>query len=154
MVSYSKKIGDFDVSANIGGSTMVENYEDFGINYWMADTTSTPNVFDPANLVAQGGASTGTYKNPDQNGSKANDATAAIGYKERAYIHAAVRTDWSRTYTQFAYLGTPDHYTYYSVGGNVLLNPLFKIESEWFNHSKLRLSYSCLLYTSDAADEL
>lgn len=142
LVSYSKKIGDFDVSANIGGSTMVENYEDFGINYWMADTTSTPNVFDPANIVAQGGASTGTYKSHDQNWENAIYATASIGYKEMAYIDASVRTDWSRTYTQFAYLGTPDHYTYYSVGGNVLLNPLFKIESEWFNHSKLRLSYS------------
>ena len=54
---------------------MVENYEDFGINYWMADTTSTPNVFDPANLVAQGGASTGTYKNHDQNWENAIYAT-------------------------------------------------------------------------------
>lgn len=140
LISYAKKVGEFDLSANLGGSTMLENYADFGINYWMNDSTSTPNIFDPSNVKSP--SNTGTYKSKDQNWENALYATASIGYRGMAYIDASVRTDWSRTYTQFAYLGTPDHYTYYSVGGNVLLNPIFGIESDWFNHSKLRVSYS------------
>lgn len=144
LVSYNKKVGDFDLSANVGGSTLKEDFTSFGFNYWMADSTSTPNVFDPSNIITtkHDGANVPTSKSKDQNWENAVYATASIGYKDMAFIDASVRTDWARVYTQFSALGTPNHYTYYSVGGNALLNSIFGIQSDILNYSKVRISYS------------
>lgn len=144
LVSYNKTIEDFEIGANVGGSTMKLDNSAMGFNYWMADSTSTPNVFDPSNVITtkKDGAHVPTTKSQDQNWENAIYGTLSIGYKDLAYIDGSFRTDWSRVYTQFAALGTPDHYTYYSVGGNVMLNNVFNIENENFNHAKLRVSFS------------
>ncbi|MEG1838149.1 MAG: SusC/RagA family TonB-linked outer membrane protein [Bacteroidaceae bacterium] len=144
LVSYAKKFGDFDVSANVGGSTQKEDYSSFGVNYWMGDSTSVANVFDPSNIVGSTSARPSTTTGVDQNWENALYATAQLGYKEMAYIDATVRTDWARTFTQFKELNSDnkDYYTYYSVGGNVLLDQMFHFSGDKVSQLKLRLSYS------------
>ena len=144
LISYNKRIKDFDLAANLGGSTTKETFESVGWNYWMNDSTSTPNVFDPKNVIysKKDGAHIPVGIGRSENWENAIYGTVSLGYKDMAYIDASFRTDWSRVYTQFSLLGTPDHYTYFSVGGNVLLNSLFDIQSEVFNHGKVRVSYS------------
>lgn len=144
LVSYNKQIGDFDLGVNIGGSTEKEDKDYVGWNYWMNDSTSVPNVFDPTNVITskKNGANVPVKKEKEQDWGNSVYGTFSLGYKEMAYIDASVRTDWSRVYTQFEAFGTPDHYTYYSFGGNMLLNKIWGIKSEVLNHSKLRISYS------------
>lgn len=144
LISYNKRVNDIDISANFGGSTEKEDRNDVGWNYWMQDSTSIPNVFDPTNVITtkRDGANLPVKKSKDQDWTNSVYGTVSLGYKDMAYIDASFRTDWSRVYTQFKMFDAPDHYTYYSVGGNLILNKLFRIESELLNHSKLRASYS------------
>lgn len=143
LLSYVKDIKDFDMSLNLGGSTQKDDFASFGFNYWMQDSTAVPNDFTPANIIKSStGTDIGAYKFKNQNWENALYGTMSIGYKEMAYIDATLRIDWSRAFTQFSLLGSPDHYTYYSVGGNALLDRIFKIESEQVNGLKMRFSYS------------
>lgn len=144
LISYSKRVKDFDLSANLGASTEKEDYNNVGWNYWMRDSTSIPNVFDPSNVITnkKDGAHIPVTKSKDQDWTNAVYGTLSLGYKEMAYIDASFRTDWSRVYTQFKMFGSSDHYTYYSVGGNAILDRMFRINNENLNHAKLRLSYS------------
>lgn len=146
LVTYAKRFGDFDLNANFGGSTRKENTEYVGWNYWMADSTSTPNVFDPSNVITSkgDGAHVGVSKTKGEDWENSLYATMSLGYKDMAFVDATWRSDWSRVYTQFHDFGNGDKfYSYYSFGGNVLLNKLFKVSDDFFiNHSKLRLSYS------------
>lgn len=144
LVSYKKKIGNCDISANVGGSTQKEDDSNSGLYYAMRDSTSVPNVFSVSNidLTKKDGSHIRFKEYDDQNWENSLYATVSVGYKDMAYLDASLRTDWSRVYTQFAELGTSNHYTYYSIGGNVLLNKLLKIKGDILNHSKLRLSYS------------
>ena len=143
LVSYVKKISDFDISANLGGSTQKDDVSTLGFNYWMGDSTAIPNKFSPTNIITSvNGTNIGSYKGKNQNWSNALYGTISVGYKELAYVDATVRTDWSRAFTQFELFGTPDHYTYYSVGGNALLEKIFRMNPEIINNMKLRLSYS------------
>ena len=144
LISYNKRISDIDIAANFGGSTMKIDNSYFGFNYWMNDSTSTPNVFDPSNVITnkKDGSHVPVSKTKDQNWENALYGTLSLGYKDMVFIDGSFRTDWSRVYTQFAALGTPDHYTYYSVGGNAQLDKIFNIKNENFNHAKVRVSYS------------
>lgn len=67
-------------------------------------------------------------------------ATAQIGWKEKAYIDASYRIDWSRAFSQFSDKVNP-FYGYYSVGANVLLNELINMP-KWINLIKFRSSVS------------
>lgn len=144
LVSYNKRVKDFDLTANFGGSTEKEDVDNVGWNYWMNDSTSIPNVFDPSNVITnkKDGAHIPVSKSKDQNWTNAIYGTFSLGYKEMAYIDASFRTDWSRVYTQFEVFDASDHYTYYSVGGNAILNRILGIESEALNNAKMRISYS------------
>ena len=144
LISYNKRVNNLDLSANFGGSTEKEDLNDVGWNYWMRDSTSIPNVFDPSNIITnkKDGTSLPVTKSKDQNWTNSIYGTFSLGYKEMIYLDASFRTDWSRVYTQFEMFDAPSHYTYYSVGGNAILNRLFKLESDVLNHSKLRISYS------------
>lgn len=146
LVSYAKRVRDFDLNANFGGSTRKENTNYMGWNYWMADSTSTPNVFDPSNVITSkgDGAHVPVTKTQAEDWENSLYATLSLGYREMAFLDATWRSDWSRVYTQFHDFGTGDKfYSYYSVGGNVLLNKLLKLPEDFFiNHSKIRLSYS------------
>lgn len=66
--------------------------------------------------------------------------TAQIGWKEKAYIDASYRIDWSRAFSQFSDKVNP-FYGYYSVGANVLLNELINMP-KWINLIKFRSSVS------------
>ena len=59
-----------------------------------------------------------------------------------AYVDFSVRNDWSQAFQQFIPYGTSPCYAYYAVGGNVLLNEVFKFTSDDVNLLKVRLSYS------------
>lgn len=146
LLSYAKKVRDFDVSANFGGSTRKVNTSYVGWNYWMSDSTSTPNIFDPTNVITSkgDGAHVPITKTKSEDWENSLYATLSLGYREMAFLDATWRSDWSRVYTQFHDFGTGDKfYSYYSVGGNVLLNKLLNLPEDFFiNHSKLRLSYS------------
>lgn len=144
LASYNKQIGDFDLGVNVGGSTEKEDDDKVGWNYWMNDSTSIPNVFDPANVITSknNGAHIPVTKSKNQNWENAIFGTLSLGYKEMAYIDASVRTDWSRVYTQFEAFGASKQYTYYSIGGNAILNRILGIKSEILNNAKLRISYS------------
>lgn len=149
LLSYAKTIRDFDLSANFGGSTRKVNTESLGWVYWFNDSTAVPNIFDPTNVKSEvngnkTGARVPVEKMQTEDWENSLYATISLGWRQMAFLDATWRADWSRVYTQFHDYGTGDKfYSYYSVGGNVLLNKLFNVSDDFFiNHSKLRLSYS------------
>lgn len=146
LISYNKKVGDFDLGANFGGSTTKTNDEYVGWNYWMNDSTATPNIFDPTNLITSkgDGANVPVTKTKSEDWENALYGTLSLAWKQMAFLDATWRTDWARTYTQFHDAGSSKkHFSYYSIGGNVLLNKILRLPEDFaMNHSKLRLSYS------------
>ncbi len=146
LVSYNRKVRDFDLGANFGGSTTKTNDTYTGWNYWMNDSTATPNIFDPTNLISSkgDGAHVPVTKTKAEDWENALYATFSLAWRQMAFLDATWRTDWARTYTQFYDAGASSkRFSYYSVGGNVLLDKLFRLpEDYWLNHAKLRLSYS------------
>ena len=146
LLSYAKKIRDVDFNVNFGGSTWKFNTSENGWNYWMNDSTSTPNVFDPSNVITSkgDGAHVPVTKTVSEDWKNALYGTISLGYKGMAFIDASWRADWARTYTQFHDMGAAKkYYMYYSIGGNVLLNKLLRLPEDFvMNHSKLRISYS------------
>lgn len=145
LVNYNDRFGDFDVTANFGGSTWKEDYYTTGFTYWMADSTSVPNVFSPSNIDTKySGAGLSANESIDQNWKNSIYATASIGYKDMAYIDGSFRTDWARAFSQFYQINIMDskYYTYYAVGGNMFIDKVFGIEKDWLHSMKLRVSYS------------
>ncbi len=144
LVTYNKKMGDFEFTANVGGSTQKEDMLDVNMIYWMGDTTAVPNTFKFTNLKSGSLASQGPSisKEPSQYWENALFATVQAGYKDMAYIEGTVRRDWARPYTQFKSMGYKDYYDYYSIGGNVFLDQMFHFKSDILNQLKLRVSYS------------
>lgn len=145
LINYTDKFGDFDISANFGGSTWKEDYYTTGFTYWMADSTHTPNVFSPSNInTAHSGAGLTANESVDQNWKNSIYGTASIGYKDMAYIDGSFRTDWARAFSQFYQINilNSKHYTYYAVGGNMFIDKVFGIEKDWLHSFKLRVSYS------------
>lgn len=145
LINYKDRFGDFDVSANVGGSTWKEDYYTNGFSYWMADSTHTPNVFSPSNInTSNSGAGLSVTETFDQNWKNSIYGTASIGYKDMAYIDGSFRTDWARAFSQFYQINIMDskYYTYYSVGGNMFIDKVFGINKDWLHSFKLRVSYS------------
>lgn len=146
LLSYTKKVRDVDLTANFGGSTWKFNTDAAGWNYWMNDSTSTPNVFDPSNVITSkhDGANVPVTKTVSEDWKNALYGTISVGYKGLVFVDASWRADWARTYTQFHDMGgSKKYFMYYSAGGNVLLNKLLRLPEDFFmNHSKLRVSYS------------
>lgn len=140
LISYAKKIGDFDISANVGASIEENSSRNLSLYYTMGDTTAIPNIFVPENIK-----SPALYTNTlskKKSWERSVYGTVSLGYKELAYVDFSVRNDWSMAFQQFVPYGTKPCYAYYSVGGNVLLNEAFKFTSENVNLLKLRVSYS------------
>ena len=140
LVSYTKSIKDFDLSVNVGGSIQEIDNRKLSLYYTMGDTTAIPNVYDPQNIKTPS-----LYKNElnkGKNWERSIYATASLGYKQMAYVDFSVRNDWSQAFQQFIPYGTSPCYAYYAVGGNVLLNEVFKFTSDDVNLLKVRLSYS------------
>lgn len=140
LISYTKRVGDFDISANVGASIEENSTRKLALYYTMGDTTAIPNMFVPENIKAPALYTNTLSKNKDWE--RSVYATVSLGYKELAYVDFSVRNDWSMAFQQFVPYGTKPSYAYYSVGGNVLINEAFKLTSENFNLLKLRLSYS------------
>lgn len=140
LISYAKSIKDFDLSVNVGGSMQEINNRKLSLYYTMGDTTAIPNVYDPQNIK-----NPSLYKNElnkSKNWEHSVYATASVGYKQMAYVDFSVRNDWSQAFQQFVPYGTSPSYAYYALGGNVLLNDVFKFTSDKVNLLKVRLSYS------------
>lgn len=77
---------------------------------------------------------------PSTNWEAAIFATAQVGFWDKGYIDVSFRNDWSKAFQQFAEKGKYKSFPYYSVGGNLLLSEMFKMNK--VNHMKLRASYS------------
>ena len=140
LVNYNKKIGDFDLSVNVGGSMRETHYESLSLYYTMGDTTAIPNVFVPENIKAPA-LYNNTYSTK-KDWEHSIFGTVSLGYKEMAYIDFSARNDWSMAFQQFVPYGAKPSYAYFSAGGNVLINEAFKLTSDRFNLLKVRLSYS------------
>ncbi len=67
-------------------------------------------------------------------------ATGSLGWKEKAYIDASYRIDWSRAFSQFGGDVNP-FYGYFSVGLNALVHEFFEMP-DWVSSLKLRASIS------------
>ncbi len=145
LINYADKFGDFDVTANFGGSTWKEDYYTMGFSYWMADSTHTPNVFSPSNInTTNSGAGMTVEESVDQNWKNSIFGTASVGYKDMAYIDGSFRTDWARAFSQFNQINilNSKYYTYYAIGGNMFVDKVFGINKDWLHSLKLRVSYS------------
>lgn len=148
LLSYNKKVSDYNLSGSMGFSFDKKR----GENFWMRNSGATSyayytqddikniptsiNVFQPDASYA----TTRTYS-VSSDWSKALFMTGSVGYKEMVYLDASYRMDWARAFTQFKYKGVKDHFGYYSVGANALLNEIFKM-GEQVNRFKVRFSYS------------
>lgn len=136
---------DWSLAASIGGSFKRST----GEHYWMRNVGAfdRDRYVDKKDLptVINQFYPTASYSTTREFGlpsdwARSVFATAQIGWKEKAYIDASYRIDWSRAFSQFSDKVNP-FYGYYSVGANVLLNELVKMPS-WINLLKLRSSVS------------
>lgn len=147
MFSYDKKIQDFNLSVNAGGSMMNSKS-----NFWKLTPTASAgklyqedlsfNQFILSDIYINGGGNGSDITAgglPVENWERAIFATAQLGYKDIVNIEGSYRDDWYRAFTQFADMAT--HYPYYSVGANVLLNNVWELPDQ-FNQLKVRTSYS------------
>ncbi len=66
--------------------------------------------------------------------------TGQLGWKEKAYLDASYRIDWSRAFSQFDSSVDP-FFAYFSVGANALVHEFFQMP-EWISSLKLRASIS------------
>ena len=111
-----------------------------------------PNIFSPKNYYTM--QTTETLKEKRLN---SVFATAQFGYKEGLFLDVSARNDWSSTLPV-----NNRSYFYPSVSGSFVFTELLpknnvlsfgKIRGSWARVGKDADAYSCLLYTSDAADD-
>ncbi|MEG0993716.1 MAG: SusC/RagA family TonB-linked outer membrane protein [Bacteroidales bacterium] len=145
LLSYNKQISDFNFTGNVGFSFEKNK----GDSYWslfsplykayytkIEDVPTTINHFLPDTKIL---ANSSYGMNSDWG--KGLFATFSLGYKGMAYLDASYRMDWTRAFSQFESIGFKPWFGYYSIGGNVLVNEVFKMNEE-INRFKVRLSYS------------
>lgn len=147
LASYNKTFNEkHSVSASVGwvGHTNKGSFQNQWVNasYWtpltMRELPTLVNYFEPtANWSGGNGLSWGNSSNWD----KGLFFTGQYGFNEYFFIEGSYRVDWYRAFKQFADRGTPDHYGYWSIGGNTLLQNYIEMPA-WIANVKLRTSYS------------
>ncbi|MFD1143294.1 SusC/RagA family TonB-linked outer membrane protein [Larkinella insperata] len=91
MVTYRKKINDFDWSVSGGGNVMSQNYRD---SYMGGSTLTIPGLYRIANVPNTALTfNNGTY----QKAIYSLLGTANLGYKDQVYLDLTARNDWSST---------------------------------------------------------
>ncbi len=147
MLSYKQTFAkDFGITANAGGYLKKKNEE----RVWMytggpsnstvfskvEDLPTSINVFQ-TNVSASATTDYKTYSH----WIKALYGTAQFSYRNFAYIDGSYRIDWDRAMDQPSITEKrgKSWYDYWSIGGNVLINELVKINN--VNQLKWRLSF-------------
>lgn len=144
LVTYNKRFLD-KIDFNITAGTSLRRVNSGSVSSYNAMDTAAiyPNIFLPQNDKARtDGRSTTTTQTWDNNWETAIFATTQIGFWDYAYIDASFRTDWSKAFQQFADDGKYKAFSYWSLGGNVLLKDLIAKHNDKVNNLKLRASYS------------
>ncbi len=146
MASYNKTFNDkYSVSASTGwvGHTVKND----SYTQWVQATVFDPyndnklphlvNYFHPTAKYGSNGVSQSNGSNWD----KGWFFTGQLGYNDMVFIEGSYRIDWYRAFRQFSSRGTPDHYGYWSIGANTLMDKYLPMP-EFITHLKLRASYS------------
>ena len=144
LLSYNKELTpDWSLSATagyVGHMVHGENQSKYTAATYvhgMQDKPSTEvNFFD-----SRAGGSGSLSRNLSSNWDRAALVTAQVGWKDMVYVDGSYRVDWYRAFRQFRNRGTADHYGYFSVGANAIVNQLVKLP-EWISYLKYRASYS------------
>lgn len=146
LVNFKKTVAkDWDVAASLGGSfKRFTGRNEWNRNSGVFDKTiytdqkflpTRINLFTPTSNIT----SDRSFSLPSDWG-RSVFATVQLGWKEKAYLDASYRIDWSRAFSQFG-AGVDPFYGYFSIGANALVHELVKLP-ELINTLKLRASVS------------
>ncbi|RAJ99753.1 TonB-linked SusC/RagA family outer membrane protein [Larkinella arboricola] len=91
MVTYRKKINDFDWSISGGGNVMNQNYRD---SYMGGAQLTIPNLYRISNVP---NTALGFTNSTAQKAIYSLMGTANLGYKDQVYLDLTARNDWSST---------------------------------------------------------
>ncbi len=144
LATYNKRFAD-KIDFNITAGTSLRRVRSGSVSsYNEMDTAAIyPNIFLPQNDKARTESSSNTTTQSwGNNWETAIFAATQIGFWDKAYIDASVRTDWSKAFQQFAEDGKYKAFTYWSLGGNLLLKDIIAKHNDKVNNLKLRVSYS------------
>lgn len=154
LLTYNKKINDFVISANAGASIADDKIQSLRLDsYPSAQGLFFANVFTVANMDLNNGYS---QQINDHNQTQSLFATAQVGYKDRLFLDASVRNDWS------AALAFTNHknsgFFYPSVGLTGIISDMVKMPS-WWNFAKVRgaiseVGNSLPLYVSNGINSI
>ncbi|MCT4590927.1 MAG: SusC/RagA family TonB-linked outer membrane protein [Carboxylicivirga sp.] len=129
LLSYNKKIGEWNVSANLGGNIMQNKI--------------VGNRIVGTEIVEPGIASIINFTNVEVMPSEYQKeihsvyAFAQLGYKNFAFIDVTGRNDWSSTLP-----ADNNSYFYPSVSGSFIFTDGFDMNLPWFTYGKLRASWA------------
>ncbi|KAA6326157.1 TonB-dependent receptor SusC, partial [termite gut metagenome] len=130
LLMYNKSIDDFSINVNAGGNIMKRNYE-----YVYGETSgglAIPLFYNLKNSVSQASA----YNLQRKKAINSVFGNATLGWKNRLYVDASLRNDWSSTLPQGS-----NSYLYPSVTGSFIFSELLK-DASWLSFGKVRLGYA------------
>jgi TonB-linked SusC/RagA family outer membrane protein len=130
LLMYNKSFDDFSITANAGGNIMKRNYE-----YIYGETSgglALPLFYNLKNSVSQASA----YNTQRKKAINSVFGNATLGWKNRLYVDASLRNDWSSTLPQGS-----NSYLYPSVTGSFIFSELLK-DASWLSFGKVRLGYA------------
>ena len=149
MASVMEKINDDIVINAAAGVSYTRDFSRSTSIMTNIDSTGVPNAFLPNNSnyirpgSPNGSATSATDSYDNRNWSTAIFATASIGFRDMIYLDGSYRLEWAKSFQQFS--GKNNKYLsfdFYSVGANVLLDRILKLDAEKINQLKIRGSYS------------
>lgn len=129
LLSYTKKIGDWDISASLGGNIMKNKIQS--------------NSIVGTEIVESGIASIINFTNVEvmpteyQKEIQSVYAFAQFGYKNFAFIDVTGRNDWSSTLPM-----DNNSYFYPSVSGSFIFTDAADLNLPWFTYGKVRASWA------------
>ncbi len=141
IANINKKVGDFTITSNIGGSRTEAQSQYIDAGGWIS-RGSPPNIFTTNNIVGTSGAGSG-YGNsgePVKTSFQSVFFFAGLSYKNMVFVDASYRFDW---YSQLYFNEHSKLYlTYPSPGVSVILSDLFGFKSNILSFAKIRTNYS------------
>ena len=130
LVTYTKKIKDFSVEANVGSDFFSSVYKDNGAS--TNNGLNIPDLFTVTNSKDQAS----TYNNRIQEKYNAILGKATIGYKGFAYLDATLRNDWYSTLP-----ANNNSVLSKSIGASLVFSDLIKNSIPWLSYGKIRASW-------------
>ncbi|WP_247236715.1 SusC/RagA family TonB-linked outer membrane protein [Telluribacter sp. SYSU D00476] len=98
LLTYKKKVGDFDVSISGGGNYMIQSYRDDYIGSGSGGLT-IPGIYRVSNIAraGEGGTNLQVSNYADRKGIYSLLGNASIGFRDMLYLDLTARNDWSST---------------------------------------------------------